>query len=226
MQIADLAWCEVDTMTIWNCWRKAGILPESAESHPINPSIPISLLLQHPSESLQENPAVEAKREVEAALDDLVATGALQKTNQMDIESLLNPEGESTLLTEMSDQEIYQAVMDTVDACENIHINGTDDIMTFEVPPTITQPVAMYSRWCQQSDNTSRTWMTPFLGNWKHFWHLSTWIFVLTRASLPNPRNDFLWLQYTVYIFIWFFPIFSQFLEWYFSPFLRVHSPQ
>ena len=81
MRIADLTWCEVDTTTIRNCWRKAGILPESAESHPINPSIPISSLLQHPSESLQENPSVEAERQVEAALDDLVATGALQKTN-------------------------------------------------------------------------------------------------------------------------------------------------
>ena len=128
MRIADLAWREVDTTTIRNCWRKAGILPESAASHPINPSIPIASLLQHPSESLQENPAVEAERQVEAALDDLVATGALQKTNRMDIESLLNPEGESTLLTETSDQEIYQAVMDAVDARENIHINSTDDI--------------------------------------------------------------------------------------------------
>ena len=73
--IADLAWCEVDTTTIQNCWRKAGILPGSAESHPINPSIPISSLLQHPSESLQENPAVEAERQVKATLDDLVAMG-------------------------------------------------------------------------------------------------------------------------------------------------------
>jgi len=46
----------------------------------------------------------------------------------MDIESLLNPEGESTLLTETSDEEIYKAVMDTVNAHENIHINSTDDI--------------------------------------------------------------------------------------------------
>ena len=48
--------------------------------------------------------------------------------NRMDIKLLLNPEGESILLTETSDQEIYQAVMDAVDAHENIHINSTDDI--------------------------------------------------------------------------------------------------
>ena len=77
---------------------------------------------------MQENPAVEAEGQVKAALDDLVVMGALQKTNRMDIELLLNPEGQSTLLMEMSDQEIYQVVMDAVDACENIHINGTDDI--------------------------------------------------------------------------------------------------
>ena len=28
MCIADAAWCEVDTMTIRNCWQKTGILPE------------------------------------------------------------------------------------------------------------------------------------------------------------------------------------------------------
>ena len=37
-------------------------------------------------------------------LDDLVATGALQKGNHMDIESLLNLVGESHVLTEVSDQ--------------------------------------------------------------------------------------------------------------------------
>ena len=52
----------------------------------------------------------------------------LQKTNQMDIESLLNPVGESHILTEASDIEIYQAVIDAVDACENMEINGGDDV--------------------------------------------------------------------------------------------------
>jgi len=51
MHLADLAWCDVDTTTIRNCWRKAGILPEadSSSSHTIQPSIPISLLLQDSS---------------------------------------------------------------------------------------------------------------------------------------------------------------------------------
>jgi hypothetical protein len=45
----------------------------------------------------------------------------------MDIESLLNPAGESHDLTETSDAEIYQAVMDAIDPCKNIEINGGDD---------------------------------------------------------------------------------------------------
>lgn len=51
MCLADLAWRDVDTTTIRNCWRKAGILPEagSSSSHTIQPSIPISLLLQDSS---------------------------------------------------------------------------------------------------------------------------------------------------------------------------------
>lgn len=128
MRLADLAWRDVDTTTIRNCWRKAGILPEadSSAAHTIQPSIPISSLLQNPSS--QMNPAAQAERQVEAALDDLVATGALQKTNRMDIESLLNPEGESHVLTETSDREIYQAVMDAIEARENIDINGGDDV--------------------------------------------------------------------------------------------------
>ena len=129
MRLADLAWKEVDTTTIRNCWKKAGILPQetnSSSSHTIQPLIPVSSLLQ--DSSSQVNPAARAERQVEAALDDLVATGVLQQTNRMDIESLLNPEGESHTLTETSDQEIYEAVMAAIEARENIDINDGDDI--------------------------------------------------------------------------------------------------
>jgi len=68
-----------------------------------------------------------AESQVEQALDDLVATGVLQKENRMDINSLLNPVGESHVLTETSDQEIYQAVMDVIEAWENIEMSGGDD---------------------------------------------------------------------------------------------------
>lgn len=140
MRLADLAWRDVDTTTIRNCWRKAGILPEadSSSSHTIQPSIPISLLLQ--DSSSQVNPAAHAERQVEAALDDLVATGALQRANRMDIESLLNPEGESHLLTETSDREIYQAVIDAITARDNIDINNGDDIEDGLPTPTDPRP--------------------------------------------------------------------------------------
>jgi len=92
--MADAAWQDVDTTMIRNCWQKAGILPEMDASHTANPSIPVSSLLYNDVPS-QMDPVVHAKRQVEVALDELVATGAVQKTNQMEIESLLNPEGES-----------------------------------------------------------------------------------------------------------------------------------
>ena len=75
------------------------------------PSIPISSLT---------NPAADAVEQVEAALDDLVTRGVLQACNQMDIASLLNPDGESQVLTETSDDEIYQSVIDAIKAHENL----------------------------------------------------------------------------------------------------------
>ena len=71
-------------------------------------------------------------------LDDLVATGALQNSNHMDIESLLNPLGESQTLTEASDKETYQAMIDAKEAHENLEINGGDDID--EVVPIEPRP--------------------------------------------------------------------------------------
>lgn len=65
---------------------------------------------------------------VEIALDELVATGALQTKNRMDIDALLNPEGESQVLTETSDEEIYHGVMDSIEARENIEMAGGDDV--------------------------------------------------------------------------------------------------
>lgn len=139
MRMADEAWDDVDTTTIRNCWRKAGILPENlpTSSRTAPPSIPISSLI-HDTPLPMVDPIVEAERQVEIALDDLVATGALQTRNRMDINSLLNPEGESQIMTETSDKEIYHAVMDAFEARENIETNGGDDLdeVFIEPPPT------------------------------------------------------------------------------------------
>lgn len=127
MRLADLAWHDVDTTTIRNCWKKAGILPDMLpSSSPTNqPSIPISSLLD--DTGTNESCVVAAEQEVEAALDNLITTGALQMTNRMDLEALLNPEGESEVMTETSDLEIFKAVMEAVEARENIEAQGGDD---------------------------------------------------------------------------------------------------
>jgi hypothetical protein len=50
---------------------------------------------------------------VEVALDDLVLTGALQNSNQMKIDALLNPANESNMLDNVTEEEIYDAVMES-----------------------------------------------------------------------------------------------------------------
>ncbi|KAF8979325.1 hypothetical protein BDQ17DRAFT_1264861 [Cyathus striatus] len=46
----------------------------------------------------------------------------------MTVKSLLNPEGESHALTETSDNEIYQAVMESIATCQMLEVNGGDDV--------------------------------------------------------------------------------------------------
>ena len=126
MRMANIAWNEVNSTTIRNCWCKAGILPEmtnasssSSVATRAQPSIPISSLLT--SDSIQV-----AEKQVEAALDDLIDRGALQTCNRMDIRNLLNPAGESQVMEGASDEEIFQSVIDAIEARENIVNNGDD----------------------------------------------------------------------------------------------------
>ncbi|KAH9013984.1 hypothetical protein EDB85DRAFT_1876654 [Lactarius pseudohatsudake] len=46
----------------------------------------------------------------------------------MEINSLLNPAGESHIMTEATDTDIYQAVMDAIEARKNMEKNGGDDV--------------------------------------------------------------------------------------------------
>ena len=73
----------------------------------------------------------------------------------MDIEALLNPEGESHILTETSDEEIYQAVMEAIEARANIEINGGDDI-NGGISLTLTQLTTTRSRHHRPSVDISR----------------------------------------------------------------------
>jgi hypothetical protein len=131
MRIARAAWQEVDTTTIRNCWHKSGILPDTATTgtmtHP-SPSIPIAALVHNPTCQESENPISHAEQQVNDALDALVETGALQKSNRMDIEALLNPADERTIINEATDIEIFEAIMDARKKREKSGITGSNDV--------------------------------------------------------------------------------------------------
>ncbi len=111
MHLADAAWREVDVTTIHHCWRKAGILPEFAPGPSLPaPTIPVASLLHNIT---TENPVSQAESAVTWALDDLVKTGALQVSNRMDINSLLNPAAEVEAFSEILEEEIFNAVRDS-----------------------------------------------------------------------------------------------------------------
>ncbi|KAH9979645.1 hypothetical protein BJV74DRAFT_780235 [Russula compacta] len=57
----------------------------------------------------------------------------------MDFESLLDPVGEAQSLTEMSDLEIFQAIMEGVNACENVEIISNDNVEYIPPEPHPTQ---------------------------------------------------------------------------------------
>jgi hypothetical protein len=76
MHLADLAWNEVDTTTIRNCWCKSGILPdEISHSNAIpTPSVPIAYLLASPS-------TVSVEDQLTQSLNDLENYGVLSGNN-------------------------------------------------------------------------------------------------------------------------------------------------
>ena len=173
MRLADTAWKEVDVTTIRNCWKKAGILPEFAPIAPTQPSLPISALIH--DATIHEDPLTHAEKLVVDALDDLESTGALQATNRMSIEALLNPEGERETMDESTDEEIYQAVMDARNARENIDQNGGDDADSDDGPvqarPTVRevlQAAATLNRYIDELDDPIARKLETTLGSFKH----------------------------------------------------------
>jgi hypothetical protein len=105
MQLADIAWHEVDTTTIQHCWHKAGILPTMDPSKSIltPPTIPITSLLHPPS---NPDPIAAVEDLLKSALDDLEETGILQCVHRMDIEDLLNLAKETQMMEVTTDNEI------------------------------------------------------------------------------------------------------------------------
>ncbi|KAG6811139.1 hypothetical protein H0H87_010586, partial [Tephrocybe sp. NHM501043] len=129
MHIANIAWKEVDTMTIHNCWRKSGILPDkllNPASEPSNstPSIPISSFLT-------ESPIKSIEAKVSNALSHLEEIGVLQCNNQMDINELLNPTNENKMYNkgtkEEIEKDIHQAVVEQCNVEQDREKNSGDD---------------------------------------------------------------------------------------------------
>ena len=98
---------------------QAGILPNIA-SPPIQPSLPISSLVHTDADlAVPNDPIMQAENNVQGALDDLQSIGALQRSNWMTINELLNPAAESHKISYATDGDIYKAVIDAMKAQEN-----------------------------------------------------------------------------------------------------------
>ena len=127
MRLADLAWNQVDTTTIRNCWRKSGILPDNSNTSETlpPPSIPITSLLSSPA---PPDPTARAENDIADSLAELEKRGVLPRANRMDIDELLNPEPEREIIaTNVSDEEIFESVRERRRGEEMMEINGGDD---------------------------------------------------------------------------------------------------
>ena len=115
IRLAEVAWNEVTPTTIHNCWKKTHILPKSLlQSHPLSsPSIPTSQPLNPDSTEVDESADLldAATRDILSGLDELEKRGVLQSCNKMDINSLLNPEGEDLMMDDSTDIDIFNTVM-------------------------------------------------------------------------------------------------------------------
>ncbi|KAF8228864.1 hypothetical protein L208DRAFT_1402999 [Tricholoma matsutake] len=174
MMQANAAWHEVDTTTIRNCWKKAAILPPSSLLV-LNPSIPVSLLLNVDDTHGLEDPVTIVEKQLESALDELVSTGALQASNRMDIEALLNPADKSHVIDETTDEEICQAVLDAQKAQEEGLINGGDNDVDDDAPvepcPTcrkVLQAAAVINKYIDGVDDPSACKLEGILASFKH----------------------------------------------------------
>jgi len=127
MQMANLAWHKIDTSTIHNCWSHASILPEaSASVAPLVPSVLVTSLLN-------------AEQDIVESLGLLEKRRVLSHQNCMSIEELLNPDRENKVIdTDITDEEIIEAVHAKHEALEKLKINGGDnddnDIEVIEKP--------------------------------------------------------------------------------------------
>ena len=78
----------------------------------------------------------------------------------MSIKALLNPEGKHKTMDKSTDKEIYQAVIDVINACENINQNGGDDadsddspVQTYPTAHKVLQAAAILNRYINELDD-------------------------------------------------------------------------
>ncbi|KAF8218789.1 hypothetical protein L208DRAFT_1419414, partial [Tricholoma matsutake] len=157
-----------------NCWKKAAILTSS--SLPVlNPSIPVSSLLNVNDTHGLEDPVTIAEKQLESALDKLVSTGVLQASNRMDIEGLLNSADKSHVIDETMDEEICQAVLDAQKAQEEGPINGGDNDIDDDAPvepcPTcrkVLQAASVINKYIDSVDDPVACKLEGILASFKH----------------------------------------------------------
>jgi hypothetical protein len=110
----------------------------------------------------------------------------------MDIESLLNPAGELHDLAETSNVEIYQAVMDAIDTCKNMEINGgdnDDDNAPAEPRPKqsdVLKAVSTISRYIEDMNDPIAHKVEALLGSFNMQLH-----FKETRSLKNSMLTDF-----------------------------------
>jgi hypothetical protein len=123
MRLAEVAWNDISSETIRNCWHKTGILPEHLSATLSAPSIPISSLLN----STDVDPITCAEKEVLDSLAQLGSTGILKQANMMDLGQLLDLQKENELIEDISDVEIFEAVMSGQETRSNKKHEGKED---------------------------------------------------------------------------------------------------
>ena len=139
IRMAQVAWNEVNTTTIQNCWRKAGILPTPPalpSFEQLEPTVPISSLI-HSTDSDTAATTLDCishtKTLITTVLDKLEATGALQHSNQMDIPELLNPAIETNNIFGATNEDIYNSMMEARKLKEQDGLGDGDDVDTPEL---------------------------------------------------------------------------------------------
>ncbi|KAG5340230.1 hypothetical protein C0989_002462 [Termitomyces sp. Mn162] len=105
--MADIAWKEVDTTMIHNCWIKSNILLDTLLESTSGPFTTLSITVFS---------LLNGEAKVSNALSHLEEIGVCQHNNQMDISELLNPANEDKMFNNGTEQEIekdiYKAVLE------------------------------------------------------------------------------------------------------------------